>query len=67
MTSEKFFNLVSEMKNEGFNFVFVVERDGKVYSQSSVTWESKLKEIEKEAIKISRAGKYVFLDPKKLK
>lgn len=67
MTSEKFFNLVSEMKNEGFNFVFVVERDGKVYSQSSVTWESKLKEIEKEATKISRAGKYVFLDQKKLK
>lgn len=67
MTSEKFFNLVSEMRNEGFNFVFVVERDGKVYSQSSVTWESKLKEIEKEAIKISRAGKYIFLDPKKLK
>lgn len=67
MTSEKFFNLVSEMKNEGFNFVFVVERDGKVYSQSSVTWESKLKEIEKEAIKISRAGKYVFLDKEKLK
>ncbi|MCQ2544461.1 MAG: hypothetical protein MJ126_09890 [Lachnospiraceae bacterium] len=66
MTSEKFIEMANEMRKEGFNFVFVVERDGKIYSQSSVTWESNLKEIEKEAMKISRAGKYVFLDKEKL-
>lgn len=66
MTAEKFNEMADEMRREGFNFVFLVERDGKVYSQINVEWGSKLKEIEKEAMKISRAGKYVFLDKEKL-
>lgn len=67
MTAEKFNEMADEMRREGFNFVFLVERDGKIYSQSNVEFGSGLKEIEKEAMKISRAGKYVFLDQKKLK
>lgn len=66
MTAEKFNKMADEMRAEGYNFVFLVERDGKIYSQSNVEFGSGLKEIEKEAFKISRVGKYVFLDKEKL-
>lgn len=60
MTAEKFHEMADEMRKEGFNFVFVVERDGKVYSQTNVEWGSKLKELCREAYRVSRAGSYPF-------
>lgn len=62
MYGKKFNNLADELRKEGVNFVFVVEDEwGKVYSQSSTTKESKLKNIQKESLKLSTVGRELII------
>lgn len=60
VTEKQFIEMADELRAQGFNFVFVLEKDDKVYSQSSIKWGSKLKDLEKEAFRVSRAGRYHF-------
>lgn len=53
MTEEKFNEIAEELRNSGYNFVLVLEKENDIYSQTSVTTDSKLKNIQKETIKAS--------------
>lgn len=54
--------LAEELRKEGLNFVFVVENEwGKVFSQSCVTNDSKLTNIQKESLKLSTVGRKLLI------
>ena len=62
MYGSKVNELAEELRKEGLNFVIVVENEwGKVYSQSCTTNDSKLKNIQKEAISISQVGRKLLI------
>lgn len=62
MYGKKFNKLAEELRREGFNFVLVVEDEwGTVYSQSCVTNDSKLKNIQKESLKLSTVGRELII------
>lgn len=53
MTEKKFNEIAEELRNSGYNFVLVLEKGNDIYSQTSVSSDSKLKNIQKETIKAS--------------